>query len=102
MTTIIIPELAQFKKDPFDWGDWEIRWLHYLAKHSDTIATGSFTILTPNDGALVIGNVLQTSTSQYVWLYTGTLNQEYYVQGIIDTTGGRRWRRTILVKIVSQ
>lgn len=96
-----IPKNAVFTKDPHSIGDYEVRWTNFLAANSDTIATGTFVIVS-GDGALVKTNEQQTSSSMYVWLASGTHQQWYDVECKIDTTGGRHWERSIRIKVVQK
>lgn len=101
MATRTIPKDAQFTKDPNDLGDYEVRWTHFLGVNADEIATGTFNLLT-GDGALAIINEFITTTAMYVWLASGTHQQQYEIENVIQTVGGRRWNRSILIKVVEK
>jgi hypothetical protein len=101
MATRKIPKDAQFVKDPNDLGDYEVRWTHFLAANSDQVSTGTFNILT-GDGELMIANEYVTPTSMYVWFASGTHQQQYEIENVIHTVGGRRWNRSILIKVVER
>lgn len=97
---INVDKLARFEKSYWDEGDYEVRWLHYLAKHNDSIATGTFLPMNHPDNGMFITNILQTSTSMFLWVASGTSHQEYLFRNRITTVGGRTWNRTILVKVI--
>ena len=96
-----LPEEAIFTKDPDEKADYRVNWGTFLGTDSDTIVTGTFSLDASNeDTGLVLGTEILSSTYMDIWTHTGTSNKDYEIMNQIETAAGRRWNRTILIKVI--
>ena len=86
-----------YEKDPDDVLDYTLDWSKYLANLSnDTISTSTWS---EDSGGITIDSSTNTTTKSTVFLSGGNEGEQYTVENLITTAGGRTVKRAIVVEI---
>lgn len=89
-----------FIKDPDAVLDYAVSWASWLSSVSDTLASSTWSIVTPaTDPPLVIDTDVSNTTVATVWLRGGLAGTKYELLNHITTIGGREDDRTVYVKV---
>ena len=93
-----IPEAAIFTKDPDEVKDFRVNWATALGADVDTIVTGTFVA----EAGITKDSEVMTTSYMDIWVSGGSDMVDYEILNEIETSLGRTWHRSILIKVIEK